>query len=350
MPRLQILQHKSYHPYLEKNKQRVREDEARARAEELAEEQKRVDNEAEARLHILRRRAGSPSFQPPEEEDDNLPSTSTVRDGQLPGGSGSSLLERHRKEKAREEKREKKRRDRLDFDFPTESARRDKGKEKGGSERDEEEGRRADKWEVDGHLNFFADLERNPPPDEAVPTAAELAKKKKDQETDPFTMYLGRPERETKPWYADKDLKRVEDTETGEEAEERRARDRRKDARSKNRHDPLTQITTLLSSHPNPSSASFRHRNPHNKYKTQPSADPVSARQSREMSERERALALIAKSKGTAGPRPNWDDTPSTVGGGARSWADEWERQKNKAGHRFFGSGPGPTGGRGWEV
>lgn len=43
MPRLQILHHKSYHPYNEKNKQKVREDEAKAAAEELAREQKRID-------------------------------------------------------------------------------------------------------------------------------------------------------------------------------------------------------------------------------------------------------------------------------------------------------------------
>lgn len=36
--------HKSYHPYLEKNKERVRQDEARAQEEEIAKEQKRVDN------------------------------------------------------------------------------------------------------------------------------------------------------------------------------------------------------------------------------------------------------------------------------------------------------------------
>jgi hypothetical protein len=35
--------HKSYHPYLEKNKQRVREDEAKAAEAELAKEQKRVE-------------------------------------------------------------------------------------------------------------------------------------------------------------------------------------------------------------------------------------------------------------------------------------------------------------------
>jgi len=35
--------HKSYHPYNEKNKARVREDEARAAEAELAKEQKRVE-------------------------------------------------------------------------------------------------------------------------------------------------------------------------------------------------------------------------------------------------------------------------------------------------------------------
>jgi len=38
-----IKRHKSYHPYLEKNKQRVREDEAKAAEAELAKEQKRVE-------------------------------------------------------------------------------------------------------------------------------------------------------------------------------------------------------------------------------------------------------------------------------------------------------------------
>jgi len=39
-------------------------------------------------------------------------------------------------------------------------------------------------------------------------------------------MYLKRPEREVKPWYTDKELKRAEERETDEKAEERRARDR----------------------------------------------------------------------------------------------------------------------------
>jgi len=39
-------------------------------------------------------------------------------------------------------------------------------------------------------------------------------------------MYLGRPDRETKPWYTDRELKRVEEKEGGDDAEYRRARDR----------------------------------------------------------------------------------------------------------------------------
>lgn len=57
-----------------------------------------------------------------------------------------------------------------------------------------------------------------------VPTAAELEKRKAEQEADKFTMYLGRPERETKPWYTDRDLRHVE--EKGDQAEYRRARDK----------------------------------------------------------------------------------------------------------------------------
>ena len=39
-------------------------------------------------------------------------------------------------------------------------------------------------------------------------------------------MYLARPDKETKPWYTDPGLRRIEEREMGEEAEERRARDR----------------------------------------------------------------------------------------------------------------------------
>lgn len=60
----------------------------------------------------------------------------------------------------------------------------------------------------------------------APPTAADLERRKAEQEADKFTVYLSRPDRETKPWYSDRDLKRVEDKETGERAEARRARNK----------------------------------------------------------------------------------------------------------------------------
>jgi hypothetical protein len=54
----------------------------------------------------------------------------------------------------------------------------------------------------------------------------EIAKKMQKEKEDPFTMYLSRPEKETKPWYTDRDLKRIEEKGIGEEAERRRERDK----------------------------------------------------------------------------------------------------------------------------
>ncbi|WVQ70881.1 hypothetical protein IAR50_000406 [Cryptococcus sp. DSM 104548] len=306
MPRLQILQHKSYHPYLEKNKQRVREDEARARAEEQEQEQNRVDAESQERLKALRRRAGSPTIL----QEDELPSTSSRRYDE----ASSSLLERHKEKKAKEEKRERKKKERLDFDFPSETARRAKGKERSEVEDDVQ-------WEKDGHFNLFADVERDEANRHPAPSLADIAKKKKDQEKDPFTVYLARPDKETKPWYTDKDMKRYDEKEVGEDAEFRRARDRRKDARSKDRNDPLTSINSLLSSHSHPQPS---HHKPSNSFS-----------KTKGMSERERALALLSKGQ----PNPSyseWGDTPSTISG--RTWADDFERQKERAGRRYHGS------------
>ena len=55
-----------------------------------------------------------------------------------------------------------------------------------------------------------------------------IAKKSNSSEPKPdaFTVFLARPDRETKPWYTDKEMKRVEEKEISEEAEIRRARDK----------------------------------------------------------------------------------------------------------------------------
>lgn len=168
---LTYLRHKSYHPYLEKNKQRVREDEAKAAAEELALEQKRIESSSSARLDALRRRANSPSFANEYEgAEDYLPSTSSTKD------KADALVEKARRERKRKEKEERKKRDRLDFDFPSETARREQRREEKkrelgeasqstgrSDELDEASGSGADTrmWESDGHLNFFTDIERN---------------------------------------------------------------------------------------------------------------------------------------------------------------------------------------------
>ncbi|OWZ62190.1 hypothetical protein AYX14_06202 [Cryptococcus neoformans] len=312
MPRLQILQHKSYHPYLEKNKERVRQDEARALEEEIAKEQKRLDNEAEHRLTLLRRRANSPTIHDQQEED--LPSTSS----RYAVDSAPNLVEKHRQKKIKNEKRERKKRERLDFDFPSQSDRR----------REKSDVTDHAYLQEGGHFNFFAQFEKGESSHKPELTLAELAKKKKDQEKDPFTVYLSRPERETNPWYTDRDMKRYEEKEVGEEAEARRDRERRKDARAKSRNDPLTNIDALLASN---ASASRKGAS------ISKSASLSSARNSTKgdvnQSERQRALAMLAKSK----PRvDNWTDTPSTAYSGSHNWADDWERAKDQAGRRFF--------------
>lgn len=86
-------------------------------------------------------------------------------------------MERHKKEKARQEKREKKVRDRLDFEWPSETAKKEakraeRRKEMGYTEEQGRERERDEKdrgpggeiWETDGHINLFADLEREVSP------------------------------------------------------------------------------------------------------------------------------------------------------------------------------------------
>lgn len=161
-PRADVYSHKSYHPYNEKNKQRVREDEAKAQAEEEERERQRIDKDSSARLDALRRRAGSPTFAQVEEDAGDLTSTSSTKQD----GIGGGLLERHRKAKLKAEKEEKKRKDRLDFEFPSETARKERARlEKYGPDPveglggvDADKGREI-KWESGGHLNLFADLE-----------------------------------------------------------------------------------------------------------------------------------------------------------------------------------------------
>jgi hypothetical protein len=129
-------------------------------------------------MNILRQRAGSPNSFPADPVEADLPSTSTTLTSIGEAGA-SAAAEKFKKQKAREEKRAKKQKERLDFDFPSDAKRREerrekaKMKEKGGVEVVEEEDSREveaggsgsghgnGRWEDGGHVNFWADLEKN---------------------------------------------------------------------------------------------------------------------------------------------------------------------------------------------
>lgn len=180
-------------------------------------------------MNELRRRAGSPEA--------GLP---TRRDP----------VERAR-EDSKQRTKERRQRDRLDFDFPSETKKRNDRREarereagperpprpEGDGEPALEDGRSLeDRFHTGGHVNFWADEENvgiqstprltreGQATPAAPPTAAELAKRKAEREADQLTNYLTRPQ--PKAWYADPELKRVDHAEAGEDAEYRRARDR----------------------------------------------------------------------------------------------------------------------------
>ncbi|BEJ14333.1 hypothetical protein CspHIS471_0401000 [Cutaneotrichosporon sp. HIS471] len=294
MPRLQILQHKSYHPYSEKNKQRVRKDEAKARAEEDQRQQEAIEAASEERLNALRRRAGTP--------EENLTITGE-----------SSLLSRHRREKEKRERceRKDKERTRLDFDWPEKEARkraREDDRFISGGQLDD------DRFVTEGHVNFWADLESGKESALVQPSMQDAATRKAAQEADKLTMYLERPDRETRPWYADKELRHVE--ERGEEAVRRQARDRRIEAKAKVSQDPLTAINKKLSTQLRPTPRVPAHT--------------AARRPPHAQSERERALAMLAKREGGSGRAGG--ETPQST---HRSWADDFEREKDRAGQRY---------------
>lgn len=85
----------------------------------------------------------------------------------------------------------------------------------------------------------------------------------------------------------------------------------RKDARAKSRHDPLTGITKVLGKPGGVRSGAG-------------GAPGARAGPGGGMSERERALAMLAKRNGTA-----FGETPR------HSWRDDLEREKDSAGDRY---------------
>ncbi|PPQ68870.1 hypothetical protein CVT24_007679 [Panaeolus cyanescens] len=245
MGKLNIAHHKSYHPYRRDNIERVRRDEEEARLKEAQEEGRMLLADSEARIDLLRERAGL-----------------SEKGGQ-------------------DEKKKKKRRDDDDM----------KAIASGSSMTP------AVLPTTNGHINLFEDLEQN---QLALAAAIKSTKKSGTSETEKGVP-LAPSEKDLNPWYSGKGK--------GKESEEGYEEKRRRDESRKNVHDPLTSITKQLARHSSNSlsSSSSRHRPP---LPRAPDGPPeVQARLTREMSERERAQALIQrKRKEMAGAA-----TPSTV-------------------------------------
>ena len=164
--RLNIARHKSYHPYLESNKQKVRDDEARARLDEELREQTsleevrfdqpcRITNGqgAGARLEYLRRKAADPAG---EHSYEGFAGTGSA--GSAPGPS--RLIESHRTMKAKADK--KKEKEIMNFDWPSETKRKEERRAAKGKDRVEE---KVEEDNVAGlregeHFNFWADIEK----------------------------------------------------------------------------------------------------------------------------------------------------------------------------------------------
>ncbi|GAA93906.1 uncharacterized protein L969DRAFT_42785 [Mixia osmundae IAM 14324] len=192
MGKLNIAHHKSYHPYRRDNIERVQRDEEAARLKEAGEEQRM----------LLAKAKGKAKEREP----------------------GLEALERQLAGKS---------------DQPDETARVT-------IVRPEAEAAKQSSIDTDGHLNFWADLERGGTlPAQLGNNPRREADKRKEQEKwdAQTTMYLGRPAKELQPWYTTKDLL---------SGEERRRTDEQKlelaykDGESKRTSDPLSLVNHFL--------------------------------------------------------------------------------------------------------
>ncbi|KAI8973063.1 hypothetical protein BD414DRAFT_397401, partial [Trametes punicea] len=284
MGKLNIAHHKSYHPYRRDNIERVRRDEEEAARREAVEEGRMMLADSEARMDLLRQRAGLGGTKPKADDMDRLedPSGAGPSSAAAAGGAGAlSTL-----------------------------------------------------TSSNGHINFFEDLERQvliPVYGSARSTRQPKAGVGKEDEKG---VALAPSEKDLNPWYVHPEREgKAEEGATDEEK-------RRRDLQRKSAHDPLTAINSQLAARSSgrpSSSSSSANRNTYSGGPRWPpnassstSADPqgqsrpeVAARLARESAERQRALELIARKKREASLG---SVTPSTVHGGDRSGEDGYRR------------------------
>jgi hypothetical protein len=183
--RLSAAPKKSYHPARRDNIERVKRDEAEAQRQQELEEQQSLHADAQARLDLLRghavERAKEPSkvLKPTDRKRKRLDPGEAELERQL-GSKGWTVS------KAAEEEVES----RAVIVKPETDVKLDTG----------------------GHINFWADIEQGAvlPPRGNAEYAADK-KKEQDRWDEQITMYLGRPAKELKPWYGERDLRNGED-------------------------------------------------------------------------------------------------------------------------------------------
>lgn len=202
---LHLLQHKSYHVYSTTNIERVQRDEAAARAKEEAEEQRMQEADAEHRMRVLRARAeGIDTPVPIRNREEPLaavvarpitPNNSYKSETTIAGRPAPPPPDRPRKTS------------------PALTG-------------------------ADGHINLFSDLEKPNRRNKVEKNAEHEAEKKAKEEKleAQYTMGLGKPAEELKPWYSTLDM-------VGEvKGRKKTDREIRKDDKGKDWRDPLVAI------------------------------------------------------------------------------------------------------------
>ncbi|KZO94394.1 hypothetical protein CALVIDRAFT_539129 [Calocera viscosa TUFC12733] len=320
MGKLNIAHHKSYHPYRRDNIARVQQDEEEARLKEEREEGRMRMADAEARIDLLRQRAGQKKTKKKRDEEEEL-----NFDASQPVASTSAAT--------------------LPDTLQT----------------------------AEGHVNLFAPLEAaaaNHASETALALIREHAKqhptdkgKSKGKEED--GVRLAPSKLDLKPWYADEELRSAQEREQG--AHEREAR-RAKDLSFKERRDPMKAVEEQLARRAREKGAAPIRRVHHPAPaggKEASAADPaVAARLSRESAERQRAQALIERKRREAAVSPYPASVDSTPRAGYRDvynadamreveaarrervervngWERErgWERDRGRERERYWSEG-----------
>ncbi|KAL7272444.1 hypothetical protein RUND412_004746 [Rhizina undulata] len=245
---LHLLHHKSYHVYSAANIERVRRDEAAAKAKEEAEEQRMQEVDAERRMQILRQRAAgvttAEGVNPPVRQAAAVNSITgseqrgrtrreeakadlQFRGSPAMGNSEIAVLERGRNNDAT-----------LDTTITVDERNKRRGKATTGAGNPH-----ASLYGADGHINLFASLEEDPG---ATTSRSRRAEKNEEYEAEKrakeekleaqYTIALGKPADELRPWYSTLDK-------VGEKQERKSSKqtewERKKEERRKERGDPL---------------------------------------------------------------------------------------------------------------